>query len=324
MGDWCTIESDPGIFTELITALGVKGVQVEEVWDLDDLAKFETTYGIIFLFKYQNQEEKRAELSEGAPGVFFAKQMITNACATQAIISILMNRPELELGDVLSNYRSFTLQMTPDIRGLAISNSQEIQKIHNSFSRPEPFVMESRPASSDDDVYHFVAYVPVDGNIYELDGLRTGPILIGESGSEWTDNVKSAIRERMERYSKTETSFNVLALVKNIKQTCEVELKELKAEKARIQSGDPSAMDTSEEGSADTRLAQITGKISDLETKITQEDAKFAKWKSENIRRRHNYVPFVFNLLKTLANKGKLDGLIEQSKKADQSRPANQ
>ena len=40
--------------------------------------------------------------------------------------------------------------------------------------------MESRKATDDDDVYHFVAYIPHDGHIVEIDGLQQGPLNHGQ------------------------------------------------------------------------------------------------------------------------------------------------
>lgn len=195
-GEWCLIESDPGVFTELIKNFGVKGVQVEELFSLDveNFEELKPIFGLIFLFKCVNDDlsEGTVVQDNGLDQIFFAKQVINNACATQAIISILlnMNNENIELGETLGEFKSFTSAFDSAMKGLALSNSKTIRQVHNSFARQQVFEYDEK-ASKSEDAYHFIGYIPIQGRLYELDGLKAGPIDHGPiTTSDWIEAVK--------------------------------------------------------------------------------------------------------------------------------------
>jgi len=313
---WCTIESDPGVFTELLQEIGVQDVQVEEIYELDKkyIEELQPLYGLIFLFKWRPEKDDRSTVE--VPDLFFAKQVINNACATQAILSILMNCPQIELGEELNTFKNFTKDFPPDLKGLAISNSEPIRKAHNSFARPEPFTVgeEVKPVEEDDDVYHFISYVPFNGLLYELDGLKAGPIILGDCTKEdWLDKAFPVIQKRIEKYASSEIRFNFMAIIKDRKSVYTEEINALQKTKLDIEAqienfGKTDAMDVETQKPAsieELKLKQneIAQRCEELNNKIAVEEDKMKNWKIENIRRKHNYIPFFVNLLKILLKK---------------------
>ena len=54
---WCTIDPDPGVFTNIVKYFGVRGSEFTELWSLDNnflhyiVSNYGGVYGLIFLFK---------------------------------------------------------------------------------------------------------------------------------------------------------------------------------------------------------------------------------------------------------------------------------
>ncbi|KAI9869744.1 MAG: hypothetical protein M1830_005140 [Pleopsidium flavum] len=269
-GGWNTIESDAGVFTYLVDNLGVQDVQFEEMIALDAeyLRQQSPVYGVIFLFKYPTGE-KRTDVPkdgsfdfEAAENLFFAAQTIQNACGTQALLSVLLNKDgQVDIGTQLREFKDFTGAFPSELRGEALSNSELIRDVHNSFARSSPFIDETqRTATEDDDVYHFIAYTSINGKLYELDGLQPAPISHGDCTFEaFPDKVIPVLQRRIERYPAHEIRFNLLAMVQDL----------------RIRAREIGDQDW-----------------------LYREQQKRNAWQWENALRRHNFVGFVSEVLK--------------------------
>lgn len=325
------------MFTELIETIGVKNAQVEELISLDDefLFKIQPIFGLIFCFKITEKFKQREVLDQYDPELFYAEQVINNACATQAILSILMNCPKVELGNELSNLKEFSMGMSAKDIGYSIGNSDVIREAHNSFSRQEPFEVEERRATKDDDVFHFIAYVPFNGKLYELDGCQGGPILIADVDEEtWLPIAREEINNRIASYESQEMRFNLLAVCPNLLQKHDSELlsTQLKIQHLAKELGD-AYEEVAGELSADElaqlptdrdqmkqTLGSLQSQLLEIQELRNEEAEKREKWKKDNQRRRHNYVPLVLEMLKIMAEKNMIGDLYKEAEEKHKKR----
>lgn len=172
---------------------------------------------------------------------------------------------KVDIGEKLRDFREFTMVLPPEFRGEALSNSDLIREVHNSFARSNPFVDETvrDPNAESEDAFHFVAYTPIGGTLYELDGLQPAPIAHGAcTQDEFPAKVVDVLQRRVARYEATEIRFNLLAMCRDLR----VRAREF---------GD--------------------------EELLEREERKRGEWRFENALRRHNFVGFAGEVLKGVA-----------------------
>ncbi|KAI9030472.1 ubiquitin carboxyl-terminal hydrolase [Hyaloraphidium curvatum] len=239
---WPTVDSDPGSFHNMLRDAGVRGIEILEVLDTDEWAweSFrDRILGLILCFKFNDVVGAADKDSTPAPPhLFFSNQVVPNACATHGLINIVMNlahESNVSVGEMLENFKRFSADFSSQMKGLLISNSEELHHIHTNYGRPSEILAirkqtyeNERQKEEDDgidydfeDAYHFIAYVGVrpDGlsdslEVWKLDGLQVNPVLVATLGSrgkdKWLEKAMADIRKVMK--SSSDVACSLLAV----------------------------------------------------------------------------------------------------------------
>lgn len=135
-GPFAVIESDPGefgmpllsdggteryylgVFTTLTRKLGIKGLEVVEIYDIEPWAVDHLRpRGLFFCFLWHKDHHRPSDFKDpAAERVWFANQLIDDACASQAILNVALNCPDIDIGEDLKNFRLETESMSSVVR----------------------------------------------------------------------------------------------------------------------------------------------------------------------------------------------------------------
>ncbi|KAI1371013.1 cysteine proteinase [Hypoxylon crocopeplum] len=386
-GGWVELESEPGFFNAMLQELGAKDFKVQEVYSLDEdtlglLPK--PAYGLIFLFQYEGDDEPTEDDNrQDCPDhLWFANQTTANACATVALVNIIMNAHNVGLGTQLQKFKNSTKGLSPPHRGHFLDTNDFIRSIHNSVaSRRIDLVAEdlaldnkheeslkkrktqkksarsSRKKASTETNYHYIAYVPANGQVWELDGFQTKPLCLGPAAESWLDTASTAIQERMMRNADF-SSYSLLSICQSplktlsgdlaISLACSRALDELFSGNPTWSIPDPfktfidarlTQRNLSRKGIADLELpAPFTAKMGqvdfgpaealeiagELKTEQDSLDAQYVVELAtideavEMVRgRQRDYTPAIHQWVRALAEKGVLRELIQEMNRDD-------
>ena len=129
---------------------------------------------------------------------------------------------------------------------------------------------------------------------------------------------------RINLYSQNEIKFNLLAVIPDQLEKAKKEKDLLCSQKSYIDAllKDPNIVKKDKnleefnnlsKDQLNDRLNTINFKIKESDDIIKNEQNKLKKYKEENERRQHNYIPFIFELLKVMGEKGVLEPAYQEA-----------
>ncbi|KAJ4414427.1 hypothetical protein N0V82_007934 [Gnomoniopsis sp. IMI 355080] len=192
--NWTILENNPEVMNKLKKLLGLSDdLEFYDVWSLDDpelLAHIprpaHALLVIIPLTKAWDEERKAEDANkedytgagEGEPVIWF-KQTIGNACGSIGLLHSVINGPASKYilpGSDFEKLRRDAIPLKMDERAQMLYDSQSFEDAHAAVANLGDTVPPT-PEVGHHVGGHFVSFVKADdGNIWELEGSRKGPI----------------------------------------------------------------------------------------------------------------------------------------------------
>ncbi|KAJ3868135.1 ubiquitin carboxyl-terminal hydrolase, family 1 [Lentinula novae-zelandiae] len=231
------LESNPEVFTELIHTLGVSSsLSFQDVYSLADPDLLSLVprpvFGLVLIFPAMEdydrilEEDKKTRPNaytgkgEDEPVIWF-EQTIGNACGLYGLLHCICNGPArqyLKPDSTILNLLKICVPLDPTERALALEASEKVEYAHAHAGKSGH---TAAPDPKDDVEHHYVAFVTSNtgnGDVYEMDGMKQGPlktdVTLKEGEDLLTEAGRNLIKAFIEREQGRSIGFSLMALVK--------------------------------------------------------------------------------------------------------------
>jgi len=181
------LSNDPVSMAEYAQKLGLSPTCFEcsEIYSFDpEVLQFvpPNARAVIFLFPIGESSGflETRHMNDGpveGTAPWFSIQTLGNACGTIAVLHTIFNsldQFDVVEGSWLHEFIAKSMDMSPQERARFIEFDNSVKRIHENAAMDD-----STPIIEEDMNNHFIAFVPFEGKVWELDGRKPQPICHG-------------------------------------------------------------------------------------------------------------------------------------------------
>lgn len=212
--NWPPLESDPVIFNKYFHKIGLPDdVYFKELLSLDYKEFLSINGPVLGLILTYSRDKTAPKFIKEEPTDsinFYMKQthVLDNACGLIAGLHLLGNNTiTFKDNSILSNFYEKTKGKSFTERATILENYTDFKEQHHEMAQEGQSELSEQETDK-----HYIAFVLIGDAIYELDGIKNGPVKIKE-GITWESFMDETTKEVMRRVNDGEISYKINVLI---------------------------------------------------------------------------------------------------------------